>query len=44
MQYNKGNGRFVERRERADPGAFREPVLGARPSTGHELLARMWLR
>ena len=44
MQYNKGNGRFVERREAADPRASRELARGAWPSTGLEFLARRWLR
>ena len=44
MQYNKENGRFVERREAANPRASRELARVAWPSTGLELLARSWLR
>jgi len=44
MQYNKGNGRFVERREVADPRAFRDPARGVWASTGLELLAWGGLR
>jgi len=39
MQYNKGNGRFVERREAANPRVSREPARGAWPSTGLDLFA-----
>ena len=44
MQYNKVNGRLVERRKAANPRAFREPARGAWPSTGLELLPWRWLR